>query len=167
MNDCSVRLTGASSASAVMRRSARRHTVRHTWHCAASMQPPGRMNECSGSRCASSWSMMLSKCVICFSVMEQGGGVSCCLQGIAKWVPTSKRRDCIHSKKLVLLSAHVCSSISFFIMLPNRPIWALSSSMVPYDSKRRAHFFTLMPPMSDVVPVSPPRVYILLFLSII
>ncbi len=124
IKDCNSGATDISSASAVMRRSARRHTVRHTWHWAAETEPPGSMKVRSAGSWASTVSIYSSSCCTWAVVIAQGGIVPS-VHGMAKWVPTSNRRDCIHCS--LWLSAASC----VFTIATNRPRWALSSSTVP------------------------------------
>ena len=158
--------TGTSSDRAMMRRSARRHTVRHTWHWEAAMHPPGRIKERSGATCASHSSISRSKRLTCSSEMPQAAS-SPSGAGMARCVPTSNMRDCSQAKRVAVSfpypSRETWRSPIAATMDANRPRWALSSSTVPYASSRLLHFFTRLPPISDVVPASPPRVYIRLF----
>jgi hypothetical protein len=125
-------LMGASSANAIISRSARRQTVRHTWHCEASMVPPGRMNACNGSNWWSAQSMAFSKWSTWASVMEQGGISPSCLHGMARCVPISNKRDCSHRRNSWLCEGRSSVSCwSLMSMLLSRPICALSSSIVP------------------------------------
>src|SRR5690606_4739869 len=43
----------------------------------------------------------------------------------------------------------------------HKPMFEFNSSTVPYASMRRCDFGTLVPPISEVVPLSPVLVYIL------
>lgn len=124
INDSRVGLRGASSASAVMRRSARRHTVRHTWLCAEAKHPPGRTKECRTGSWLSMESMCFSNFCMWVVVMEQGDFLLS-VWGMARCVPTSNKRVCIHRSRLV-------SSLMYdSTIASSRPMWELSSSMVP------------------------------------
>lgn len=59
---------GELALSRSISRSARRHTVRATWQCAAIIEPPGRMNDFMGGVLASSVSMICSICAMASGV---------------------------------------------------------------------------------------------------
>ena len=124
MNDSRLGHTGASSANAVTMRSARRHTVRHTWHWAAEVEPPGRIKVRSAGSWVSSASIYSSSCNTWVELMAQGGVLSS-VYGMARCVPTSNRRDCIHCSLCV--SDAACAPV----IAASRPRWAFNSSMVP------------------------------------
>ena len=135
------------SARKNMRRSARRHTVRHTWAMAASCEPPGRMKFFCWGMLALIASIASSNRVISAGSSVYDGASGVLALSVAKYEQTVKRLRCD-------LTTRFLSSPSF-MKETSKPSCELSSSTVPYASMRELVFLTLWPPTRLVVPSSP------------
>lgn len=138
-----------------MRRSALRQIVRHTWQIAAPRLPPGMIKAQSSGSCSSSLSISRSMRSTSSEVRILAA-FSCVFSwSVARCEPIENSLCCI----LRIKSRSASSSKYVF----NHPRWELSSSIVPYASKRIWVFGTRLPPTRLVVPLSPVFVYTRLF----
>lgn len=137
-----------------MRRSALRHTVRHTWHCAAAWHPPGSTKLLSvGSDefmlsiwCSSSSTSALSS--------RAEGYMGVCDVSVARKVQALNMSHCMRSSVFITAA----SASALLIIAASSPMCEDSSSIVPYASRRAESFGVRCPPTSDVRPSSPVRV---------
>ena len=119
----------ASSGSARTRRSARRHTVRATWAYDAAWVPPGSMNErCSGSPSVSASIICSKRSTSGASILQLSGSWNDVVS-VARQPPMLNSFYCIH---------RMFSALSAFLSITDSisPMNELSSSMVPYASRR-------------------------------
>src|SRR5665647_2580412 len=99
-------------------------------------------------------SISFSSFVISFSFKFSFADRSVLERSVANRAPITKRLFCTESKRSLEVGSIFCEQIS--------PIQLFNSSTVPYDSRRRSYFSTLVPPINPEVPSSPVLVYTLM-----